>query len=171
MQRDIDALKKANKSVWVRITEVNIPARIIWAVGRGRQNMQYQISISGLDPFVAIPKVGEIWLITGNSDHTWRLSKRQEDGSEDTPLDQLREGDRRIDASMLYIDTDRGVMNNGQMTLVDQEPETTLSKEQGGEPFLFRPEGVTLLSVNGELVVLTPDGKSWKVVLEPYELS
>lgn len=170
MYRDIDNLKKANREILVRITEVNMAKGIIWAVSRGRKDMQYQINIAGHDAMVAVPRVGEIWLITGNSDHTWRLSKRIENGSEDTAIDQLKEGDRRIDANALYIDTDRGTIANTQITLVDQEPDLTLSVELGGEPFLFRTEGVTLLSVKGELVVLTPDGKRWKVVLEPYEL-
>lgn len=171
MYRDIANLKRANKQVRVRITEVNMAARIIWAESRGFENLQYQINVSSLDPLVSIPRVGELWIIQGSSDHDWALLKRLEDGSEDTPLDILREGDRRIDASCLYIDTDRGTIANTQLTLVDQQPEITLPREEGGEPFLYRPEGVTLLSVNGELIVLTPDGKHWKVVLEPYELS
>ena len=103
-QRDLDDLKRANKEILVRITEVNMTQRIIWAVSRGIKGIQYQISVAGLDPLVAIPRTGEIWRIAGTADHSWRLVQRLEDGSENTGLDNMKEGDRRIDDHSVVID-------------------------------------------------------------------
>lgn len=155
MYKDIEMLKRSDREVIVRITEVNASKMIIWALGA--KNTQYQASFAGLDPLVAIPETNEYWILKGSSDFSWRLYKRLENGNEQVSIDSLKEGDRRLEANGLFLSTKRGTIMRGQLTLVDME-----------EP-LTRLEGITLASVDGELVIVKPDGTWWKFALEQID--
>jgi hypothetical protein len=155
MYGSLDRVQRLNKEVLVKITEVNPPARTIWAEdGKG---LRYGISFAGLDPLISIPSPGEKWMIKSDTGFEWRLMRRYEDGTEKFPVDSLRPGDRRLEANGLFISTNKGIIADSQLTLFDRDE------------VLTRAEGVTLYSQNGELRVRTSDGKDWKVTLEAIE--
>jgi hypothetical protein len=155
MYGKLEDISRLNREIVVRITEVNVPKRVIWAVSA--IGTKYTISVAGLDPLVAIPDIGEEWLIESSKDYQWRLVKRFENGSETTSLDSLRAGDRRLESNGLFIATKKGVVLNSELTLQNRDDVVT------------RPDSVTLFAQDGELRIATPDGKTWKVVLEPLE--
>jgi hypothetical protein len=155
MYGDIDQLTRSSRELVIRITEVNTTTNIIW--GNGAANKRYQVSIDGWSPLLAIPQIGERWVIVGNLDYGWRLARRLEDGSEAFSLETLRPGDRRLEANGLYISTKKGTLADTQITLMNQLD------------YKIRPEGVTLFCQDDELRVVLPDGTVWKVALEPLE--
>ena len=155
MYGELDRLKRMNRTVLVKITEVNMPKGIVW--GESATSSQYTIAVAGLDALVAIPKVGERWFIDCGQDYLWRLGKRFENGSEKTPIQELREGDRRLEGETVYISGKQGIVAKSQITLIDQTDVPA------------RADGVTLYSKDGQLLLCTPDGQVWKVALEPLE--
>jgi hypothetical protein len=99
----------------VKIQEVNPSQYTI--IGIDPYGSLIQITWHFHDTIIAVPVVGESWLIEryGND---WFLDRRSETSDVTTPVTDLQPGDRRLEASgTLYLNVEK-IMVNGQ-TLKD----------------------------------------------------
>lgn len=100
----------------IRITEVDTKLGYIEGIDTSKQNIK--ISFKWFyHPFLAIPELGEDWLVF-KIDNSWVLHSRYESGSEEIALSELEPGDRRVEApdGNLYLNAKKIIFRDGALT-------------------------------------------------------
>lgn len=87
---------------------------------------QIQINLTVHDDLLAIPAVGEIWMVKRMGSNDWVLDKKLENGEESISISQMRSGDRRLEAETFYL-TASGVNIKGKDSINLNAPNILLN--------------------------------------------
>jgi len=137
------ALRNATEQRVVTIKEINMDRK--WIVAEDNFQTTIYISMHFNNPLVAIPQVGDIWIVARQG-IDWYLEKRQDTGAEPVSLDQLQSGDQRI-----HSDNDLHLNTEGSLNV------TTNAMNLTGDTNLTGTSNITGTLVVNNLPILSPD--------------
>lgn len=146
----------------VSIREVNMVQNYIQAIDTfGRS---YQITFSLLDPLVAIPVPGELWLLRRRGTD-WLLDSRLETGLEKTPISSLLPGDRRLEASKnLYLNGSKILINGREIQTAPYLNLQDFKTSTMTDDAIAMQLALDQLGTNGGTIVIPTGTWTWKSI-------